>query len=83
MQEIRHNLPVEAAVCLKEVVADFQVVNLFSVMQLPDGLVDLVDNATLGIEVLATGEDSQQEDLRLRELLAQLGDNGGDPVDNL
>ena len=83
MQEVGHDLSVEAPIRLEEVMADGQVVDVLSIVELADGLVHLGDVPALVVEGLSAGEDVQQENLHFRQLLAELGDDRRDSIDDL
>ena len=74
MQEVAHHLLGDLAVGLDELIAEVEKANPLAVVQLVEGLVDLEGLGALGAEILAEGENAQQQDFGLGQLLAEFLD---------
>ena len=63
--------------------ADVEIGHVFAVVEFLDDLVDLGKFAALGGEILAAGEDAEEEDFGLGGAFLDFFDDGGDAFDDL
>ena len=80
VQEVGHDVAGDRAVVLEEALADVEILDRLAVVELGDLRVDRRQLVADRARLLAAGEDAQEEDLGLGELLAERLDDGGHAV---
>ena len=83
MQEIAHHALGDPAIGLDEQIAEVEKAYPVAVVEFVEGLVDLEGLGALVAEILAEGENAQEQDFGSGQLLAELVDDGGDAFEDV